>query len=86
MKEVITQKYVSALAKRYESQIAEAEANLALYFSGSNLAAIGEHSDLLEEQDKWMAQLAEAKDKLETLKSLDFGNIINEKHIDKFNG
>lgn len=86
MKEVITQKYVSALAKRYESQIAEAEANLALYFSGSNLAAIGEHSDLLEEQDKWVAQLAEAKDKLETLKSLDFGNIINEEHIGKFNG
>lgn len=79
MKEVITQKYVSALTKRYESQIAEAEANLALYFSGSNLAAIGEHSDLLEEQDKWIAQLAEAKDRLETLKSLDFGNPLNER-------
>ena len=79
MREILTQKYVSALAKRYESQIAEAEANLALYFSGSNLAAIGEHSDLLEEQDKWIAQLAESKDKLETLKSLDFSNPVNEK-------
>lgn len=78
MKEILTQKYVSALSKRYESQIAEAEANLALYFSGGNLAAIGEHSDLLVEQDKWVAQLAEAKDKLETLKSLEFGNALNE--------
>lgn len=64
---MLTQKYVTALAKRYEAQIAEAEANLALYLSGKNLAAIGEHSDLLEEQDKWVAQLAEAKDRLETL-------------------
>lgn len=73
---MLTQKYVSALAKRYEAQIAEAEANLALYLSGSNLAAIGEHSDLLEEQDKWVAQLAEAKDKLETLNA--FVNESNE--------
>lgn len=79
MRDILTQKYVSALEKRYESQIAEAEANLMLYLSGQNLAAIGEHSDLLEEQDKWIGQLAEAKDKLETLKSLDLSNPINEK-------
>lgn len=66
----LTDKYVSALAKRYEAQIAEAEANLALYLSSGNLAAIGEHSDLMEEQDKWISKLSEAKDKLETLKSL----------------
>jgi hypothetical protein len=67
----ITNKYVSALCKRYEAQIAEAEANLTLYLSGQNLAAIGEHSDLMEEQDRWITKLAEAKDKLETLKSVD---------------
>lgn len=70
MNATITNKYVSALRLRYESQIAEAEANLALYLSGSNLAAIGEHSDLMEEQDRWIEKLAAAKDKLETLKSL----------------
>ena len=70
MNMMLTNKYVSALGKRYEAQIAEAEANLALYLSGQNLAAIGEHSDLMEEQDRWISKLAEAKDKLETLKSL----------------
>jgi hypothetical protein len=70
MNTMLTNKYVSALSKRYEAQIAEAEANLALYLSGQNLAAIGEHSDLMEEQDRWISKLAEAKDKLETLKSL----------------
>lgn len=83
---MLTQKYVSALTKRYEAQIAEAEANLALYLSGSNLAAIGEHSDLMEEQDRWVAKLAEAKDKLETLKSLDFSNPVNEKKSFGYNG
>lgn len=70
MTTTITNKYVSALRLRYESQIAEAEANLALYLSGQNLAAIGEHSDLMEEQDKWIGKLAEAKDKLETLRNI----------------
>lgn len=87
MKEIITLKYVSALTKRYESQIAEAEANLALYLSGQNLAAIGEHSDLMEEQDRWISKLAEAKDKLETLKSLDLSSPMNErKSSGQFNG
>jgi hypothetical protein len=61
--------YYTALKKRYESQIAEAEANLTLYFSSKNLAAIGEHSDLLTEHDRWIEQLANAKDKLETLEN-----------------
>lgn len=61
------QNYVSALKKKYEFQMEEAKANLALYFSNTNLAAIGEHSDLLTEHDKWISQYADAKDKLETL-------------------
>lgn len=68
---IITNKYVSALQKRYEADMAESEANIALYLSGQNLAAIGEHSDLMEEQDKWIEKYTNAKDKLETLKSLD---------------
>ena len=67
---LISQKYISALTKKYEAQMEEVKANLALYFSGSNLAAIGEHSDLLTEHDRWVAQFAEAKDKLDSLNLL----------------
>ena len=65
-------RYINALSKRYEAEMAEAEANLALYLSNNNLSAIGEHSDLMEEQDKWIEKYTNAKDKLETLKSLYF--------------
>lgn len=64
------QNYVNALKKKYEFQIEEAKANLALYFSTTNLSAIGEHSDLLIEHDKWISQYTEAKDKLDSLMSL----------------
>jgi hypothetical protein len=64
------QNYISALRKKYEYQMEEAKANLALYFSNSNLAAIGEHSDLLTEHDKWIDQYTNAKDKLESLNSM----------------
>lgn len=66
----IGQNYVNALRKRYEAQMEEAKANLALYFSTNNLAAIGEHSDLLAEHDRWIEAYANAKDKLESLNSL----------------
>lgn len=64
------QNYINALKKKYEFQMEEAKANLALYFSNTNLAAIGEHSDLLTEHDKWVEQYANAKDKLDCLVSL----------------
>lgn len=62
--------YISALKKKYEFQMEEAKANLALYFSNQNLAAIGEHSDLLAEHDRWVEQYANSKDKLDSLMSL----------------
>jgi hypothetical protein len=62
--------YYNALRLKYEYQMAEAKANLDLYFCNTNLAAIGEHSDLLEEHDKWVEAYTNAKDKLETIKSL----------------
>lgn len=82
---IITKKYVSALQKRYEAEMAEAEANIALYLSGQNLAAIGEHSDLMEEQDKWIEKYTNAKDKLETLKSLDFNDPEQTKSSERIN-
>ncbi len=66
---MIANKYVKALVKRYEAQMAEAEANLSLYLS-NNLAAIGEHSDIMEEQDKWLESYSSAKDKLDSLKDI----------------
>jgi hypothetical protein len=61
------QNYVTALKKKYEYQMEEAKANLALYFSNTNLSAIGEHSDLLAEHDRWLESYTNAKDKLESL-------------------
>ena len=82
---IITTKYISALQKRYEAEMAEAEANIALYLSGQNLAAIGEHSDLMEEQDKWIEKYTNAKDKLETLKSLDLSDPSQTKSSERIN-
>jgi len=62
--------YYKAIKLRYESQMEEAKANLDLYFSNGNLAAIGEHSDLLAEHDKWIEAYTNAKDKLECVISL----------------
>jgi hypothetical protein len=70
MENTISLNYYNALRKRYEAQIEEAKANLALYFSATHLAAIGEHSDLLAEHDKWIEVLANATDKLQTLESI----------------
>ena len=78
-------RYITALSKRYEAEMAEAEANLALYLSNNNLAAIGEHSDLMEEQDKWIEKYTNAKDKLETLKSLDFNDTNLNKKSERIN-
>ena len=57
---------IDALALKYESEIAEAEATLLIYFS--NPVGIGEHPQHLEEMDKFVEKLANANDKLETLK------------------
>lgn len=67
--------YINALRKRYEADMEEAKANLALYTT--NLTGIGEHSDLLEEHDKWIDKYTNAKDKLESLSELFNDNSIN---------
>jgi hypothetical protein len=57
-----------ALEAKYEAQIAEAKATLAIYFESS--VGIGEHPQHLEEMDKFVTQLTDAQDKLKTLKFL----------------
>ena len=53
------------LVKKYEAQIAEAEATLEIYFTNS--VGIGEHPQHLEEMDKFVTQLTDAMDKKEVL-------------------
>jgi methylaspartate ammonia-lyase len=61
----IAEKLYSALIKKYEADIAEAEAEILIYLS--NPVGIGEHPQHIEEMDKFVEKLANAKDKLETL-------------------
>ena len=56
---------IEALTLKYESEQAEAEATLLIYFN--NPVGIGEHPQHLEEMDKYVEKMTNAKDKLETL-------------------
>jgi hypothetical protein len=57
-----------ALIKKYEAQIAEGEATLEIYFTNS--VGIGEHPQHLEEMDKYVTMITDAKDKKDTLEQL----------------
>ena len=65
MKPIIAEKLKEALIKKYEAEIADAEARLYIYFSNS--VGIGEHPQHVEEMDNLVGQLTDAKDKLETI-------------------
>jgi hypothetical protein len=67
LKDVIIQ----ALEDKYNAQISEAEATLKIYFTNS--VGIGEHPQHIEECDKLIAKIAEAEDKLQTLKEFKDG-------------
>jgi len=62
---MLQEKMFLALVKKYEAEIAEAEATLLIYFNTP--VGIGEHPQHLEEMDKMVDKLANAKDKLQTL-------------------
>lgn len=64
-----------SLVKKYESEVAEAQATLMVYFE--NPVAIGEHPQHLEEMNAFVEKLANANDKLENLKAFykeNYGN------------
>ena len=65
MKPILAEKLKDALIKRYEAEIADAEARLYVYFI--NPVGIGEHPQHTEEMDNLVGQLTDAKDKLETI-------------------
>ena len=71
MKPIIAEKLKEALVKKYESQIADAEARLYVYFTNS--VGIGEHPQHLNEIDKLVQKIADAKEKLAILKEFDPG-------------
>jgi hypothetical protein len=55
-----------ALESKYEYEIKAARANINVYIESS--VGIGEHPDLVSAIDSEMTKLAEAEDKLDTLK------------------
>jgi hypothetical protein len=65
MKKVI----LEALEKRYEAQIAEADATIKIYFENS--VGIGEHPQHIDEVDKLIDKIATAEEKLQVLKEFE---------------
>jgi hypothetical protein len=60
---------IAALRARYEADIAEADATINIYLT--NPVGIGEHPQHLEEVDKLLAKIADAKDKIEALEAFE---------------
>ena len=57
---------IEALEKRYEAQLAEADATLKIYLENS--VGIGEHPQHVDECDKLIAKVAQAEEKLRVLR------------------
>ena len=60
---------ISALRARYEADMLEADATINIYLNSS--VGIGEHPQHLDEVNKLLAKIAEAKDKLKVLEDFD---------------
>ena len=60
---------LASLRARYEAEIAEADTTITIYLD--NPVAIGEHPQHLEEIDKLLSKIADAKDKMEALEAFE---------------
>jgi len=60
---------LDALRKRYEAQIAEADATIKIYFENS--VGIGEHPQHIDEVDKLIEKISNAEEKLEVIKEFE---------------
>jgi|TARA_S200000501_G_C20523443_1_gene612360 hypothetical protein len=60
---------LDALRKRYEAQIAEADATIKIYFENS--VGIGEHPQHIDEVDKLIEKISTAEEKLEVIKEFE---------------
>ena len=59
---------LEALVKKLEGEIEVAKANITIYTRNS--VGVGEHSDIVETIEKEVSKIAEAQDKIDTIKSL----------------
>lgn len=75
----ISEKMYEAMTLKYRSEMAESEAILLLYFNNS--VGIGEHPQHLEEINKFVDKMSNAKGKLEILETIYKYNIMKN---DKF--
>ena len=60
---------IEALEDRYNAQISEADATIKIYLEHS--VGIGEHPQHIDEIDKLIEKIANAEEKLETLKEFE---------------
>ena len=60
---------LEALRARYEAEIAEADATINIYLD--NPVAIGEHPQHIDEVNKLVDKIAQAKEKLEVLEEFE---------------
>ena len=63
---------ISALRARYEADIEEADTTINIYLNNS--VGIGEHPQHLEEIDKLLDKIAQAKEKIEVLNDFEPSN------------
>ena len=61
---------LEALEKRYEAEIAEADATIKIYLANS--VGIGEHPQHLDEIDKQLTKIVEAEEKQNALQAFKF--------------
>ena len=66
---MIGKQILEALKKRYEAQVAEGFATINIYLQ--HPVGIGEHPQHLEEIDKLLSKIADAKDKMEALEAFE---------------
>ncbi len=72
---LVNKPFYKAAEARYQGQIEEAKAVIETYLVSP--VGIGEHSNLLDEVDKWVGVLAEAEERLQSLRN-NFGKVHDE--------
>ena len=58
---------VDALEKKYEAQMAQAEANVKVFME--NPVGVGEHPNIVQEVEKLLKEIKDAKEMLDELKN-----------------
>ena len=61
------QTIIDALEKKYEAQMAQAEANIKVYME--NPVGVGEHPNIVQEVEKLLKEIKDAKEMLDELKN-----------------